>query len=153
MELIEVIRRFIERQSYVRKRLQAVFGVPEDVKARDWAYMHLDLMEKHRKNPVAEVFRPHGYGIEFRDDTVHIDFDYCLSGRPDGFDAWRLLVFCEDNGLDTEMREQGEFESALSELAGNGVVEEEANLFFVKRPTRLMDPSVRSPSEGEGGEK
>jgi len=133
MTIEEAISKFVEAQRYVRRRLYEAYSIPEAISATEWTLRRADIKELHAKDPTAKVFRPHGYGLEFKDHEVHVDFDFCQSGRIDGFDAWRIFCFCDDNNLDCGFSHHSEFDSALKKLEEVGVVEKEENLYFMKQ--------------------
>lgn len=131
----EVIRRFITAQNHVIGKLYDHYGVDKSITAFDWAFMASEMRAKHRSSPIAEIFRVHGNGLEFKDPQVHIDYDYSGSGRPNGFDDWRLLLFVEANGLDCiHMTHEG-FNAELKRLQLAGVLDKEPDLYFLAEPS------------------
>ena len=64
----------------------------------------------------------HGIGCTIDDGTVTVNFDFLPDGSSNGFDAWRLHTFAEDNqvddlGLDTSPHQ---LERALARLVESG---------------------------------
>lgn len=44
-------------------------------------------------------FQFHGIGCTIDDGSICVNFDFYAEGRCDGFDAWRLHTFAEDNAV------------------------------------------------------
>ena len=73
--------------------------------AVEWATRFPEIRDAYNENPFAEIFSPHGFGLELKIGDLYIDYDYSQTGRPDGFDAWRIFVYVtageyDNNGPD-----------------------------------------------------
>ena len=134
MKLLEVIDKFNKAQRYVKNKLFIEYGIATNIKARDWATMYTQIRELHEQKPIGTIFYPHGYGLEFQDAEVHVDFDFCESGQEDGFDAWRLYIFSKDNHLETSLQDHQAFIDALKALKVASIVEQDENLYFLTKP-------------------
>jgi hypothetical protein len=67
-------------------------------------------------------YRKHGYGVEMDDGTRRVDLDLGNEGQIDGFDAWRLFRFAENNRMSTKFRSHGDVEVALKKAVKSGEV-------------------------------
>jgi hypothetical protein len=133
MELLEIINRFIRDQRYVVNLLYHSYGIAPNIKALEWALISSRVKNLHNDKPIATIFRNHGYGIEFKDEQVHIDYDYSITGRLDGFDAWWLYIYCRDNGVQSALTTHEHFIDALRVLNKQGVIEYDNGLYFLPR--------------------
>lgn len=89
----DVLRSFIADQRQAKELVSKNFHLPVDIRALDWVFQSRSVRKRYAENPFAQIFRPHGYGLELKVGDLHIDYDYSSEGRPDGFDAWRLYVY------------------------------------------------------------
>ena len=128
----DIIQEFIAAQRYVVRFLTEHCDLPADTPSLDWTLFKRSLLNIHKKDPISQIFRPHGYGLEFKDSNVHVDFDFCPSGRPNGFDAWRLYWFSEQNLIDTPLNDEADFQKEIARLQKKGTVEKEENLYFLR---------------------
>ena len=90
---IGIIRAFIADQRVAKSIVFQELGVPPDIKAIEWSMRHSAIMAKYQEKPFADVFYPHGYGLELQIGDRYIDFDYSREGRQNGFDEWRIFVY------------------------------------------------------------
>jgi hypothetical protein len=88
-----VLNSFIADQRKAKAIVSANLEVPQDIRAFEWALQHSEIRDAYNASPFAEIFRPHGYGLELKIGNLYIDFDYSETGRADGFDAWRIFVY------------------------------------------------------------
>lgn len=138
MNIWEVIAAFIYDQQYVMRRLQSVYGWGPNIKAFDWCHNYELQKAAHDANPIAKTFYMHGFGLEFKDEIVNIDFDFCISGREGGFDAWRLYLYCKEHpNLNSVLKEHLEFIHALDALYDAGTLERVESLYFLPSETKL----------------
>ncbi len=56
------------------------------------------------------------------DGKVKVDFDLGEKGQINGFDAWRLESFVEENNIETELSDGKLIEAAIKEAEANGEV-------------------------------
>jgi len=62
----------------------------------------------------------HGYGISMNDGKVKVDFDIGDKGQINGFDAWRLSSFVEENNIKTIFSNDKEIEKAIKDAEASG---------------------------------
>ncbi len=130
--VLAVIGDFTRMQAEAVALLERHLQVPPRIKAIDWAVLRNQWRDAHRLHEVFEVFKPHGFGVEIRLRSLHVDFDFCRSGRPGGFDAWRLYNHTLNHPGRFIALDQRAFDQAITALLGSGVIEEEENLTFMK---------------------
>lgn len=93
-EMLTLIERYLRTVERLSTALAAAYQVDS-----------LFLARKSKKIPRlgsfgnGGEFKFHGIGCRISDDNSSVDFDFYGDGRTDGFDAWRLHLFVEDNGL------------------------------------------------------
>jgi hypothetical protein len=103
-----ILSAFIADQRKAKAIVSAKLNIPQDIRAIDWALRHGEIRDAYNACPFADVFRPHGYGLELKIGDLYIDYDYSETGRADGFDAWRLFVYItggefDNNGPDANL--------------------------------------------------
>lgn len=128
---LAVIHDFIRMQSEAIGLLERFLDVPARITAFDWASLRNTAMKTHQLHEVFDIFRPHGFGVEVRFRSLHIDFDFCRSGRPGGFDGWRLYNHTLHHPGRFIALDHAGFNRAIDELAAAGVLEHEENLHFL----------------------
>jgi len=64
----------------------------------------------------------HGYGIDMTDGNIRVDFDLGEKGEINGFDAWRLSKFLEDNNIESSFVDDKEIEKELKEAEESGEI-------------------------------
>ena len=132
---IETIHKFIANQGYVIGILRKNFNLPDGVTGRDWANVYKQVKAKYEKNPFAKQFYIHGYGLEYEDDKVYIDFDFGSNGRYDGFDEWRIFMYVtrgKPNEVDPGRKIQNEIEDWFKTAVQNGVIYRDYPLYYLK---------------------
>lgn len=119
-EHLHLIKRYLASVQVLVGQLQRAFQVENLVEGR-----------KEGKIPRTGTFGDdgefsfHGVGCRIEKGETSVDFDFGPNGRIDGFDAWRLHVFVEDDpspeesGIDTT--ERG-LKVALKELLAKGMI-------------------------------
>jgi hypothetical protein len=65
-------------------------------------------------------YRKHGYGVDMDNGTCQIDIDLGDQGQFDGFDAWRLFAFAEENGIATTFNSYKDIAVALDHAMESG---------------------------------
>ena len=69
-------------------------------------------------------FSFHGVGCRATVDGVEVDFDFGPDGRTDGFEAWRLWYFAQQNPQRyPQLQRREDVEAALERLALSGEIE------------------------------
>ncbi|HZI12183.1 MAG TPA: hypothetical protein VE153_17500 [Myxococcus sp.] len=86
------------------------------------------------------VFNFHGAGCWISDGQLSVDFDFLPDGQVDGFDAWRLHVFTEENPALVGVRSHEEVQLALELLAKLGRVLPVEGTSLYRRRTLWVQP-------------
>lgn len=92
--VIILIERYLDAVAMLSKGLAKELGVD-------------DLFLARQRNEVPRSgafgdngeFQFHGIGCTIDDGSTCVNFDFYANGRTDGFDAWRLHTFAEDNAV------------------------------------------------------
>lgn len=137
-----ILKAFIEDQRRAKRIVSERLGVPQDIDALEWALRHRSIYEAYRQTPFAVIFRPHGYGLELKMGSLHIDFDYSREGRADGFDAWRLFTYMkkakfDNRGPDGDLCDQ--VTAWVEELHASGRVIHPDNLYYLVEVNPRID--------------
>jgi hypothetical protein len=69
-------------------------------------------------------FAFHGVGCRFATPSTKLDVDFGPAGRCDGFDAWRLYLFANENKLPVGRPSLSQIEDGILELERAGEVEQ-----------------------------
>ena len=64
----------------------------------------------------------HGFGVEMDDGNTIVDFDLGFQGQQNGFDAWRLAKFANDNRISTPFNLYPKIKQALIQAASRGEI-------------------------------
>lgn len=88
-----ILNAFLADQRKAKQMVSSKLGIPEDIPARDWTTRYLELRTTYDASPFADIFRIHGFGLEFKVGDLYSDYDYSLTGLPGGFDSWRIFVY------------------------------------------------------------
>ena len=97
---IGILNAFIRDQRRAKEIVCRQLHVPENIPAMEWAGLSPSIGQEFAKSPFADVFRPHGFGLELRIGELCIVYDYSIEGRADGFDAWRIFVYMTGGNYD-----------------------------------------------------
>ncbi|MBA4029554.1 MAG: hypothetical protein C0478_01350 [Planctomyces sp.] len=130
---ISIVNSFLADQRRAKRILSAKLGIPYDIRALEWAFRSAENRRSYMASPFAEIFRIHGYGIELKIGDLHIDFDYSESGRPDGFDSWRIFIFITDGKYghtDSDDHISERVDEWFKELVRIGRIERLDNLYY-----------------------
>lgn len=93
-DAMTLIQRYLEAVAQLTARLAKAYGVES-----------LFLARRDGKIPRSGSFGDggefqfHGIGCNIDDGFISVNFDFFADGRTDGFDAWRLHTFAEDNSV------------------------------------------------------
>lgn len=128
-DLITLIKRYLEAVARLSKALQEAYRVESLFLARQ-----AQKIPRSAKLGEDGEFQFHGIGCSIDDGSTSVNFDFYGNGCSDGFDAWRLHTFAEDNGaaedlaLDTS---PASLTLGIEELVRSGLVVsvEGSNLF------------------------
>ena len=88
-----IIQAFINDQRRAKLLVDNELGIPVDIPALEWARRFREISELYAGKPFADVFRPHGFGLEIKTADFYIDYDYSKLGLADGFDSWRIYTY------------------------------------------------------------
>ncbi len=115
---------FIRELLVLQERLVAAFrnAFP---RSRDWQFL-LDFPSFGELNLDGAMwsFRKHGSGLRFVSSQGVIVDAHCWLGRPELFDAWRLLQYVESVVPRAEVpASEAELEASLEQLHGSGQIE------------------------------
>ncbi len=115
--IVELIGRYLAAAEALSRRLSD-------------AYQQADLLSGRRAEAIPRTgtssngieFSFHGIGCWMADRTVAVDVDFTPDGGVDGFDAWRLHRFSEENPSLSAPRSQKEVQVALEGLLQRGAI-------------------------------
>ena len=108
---LAILHAFIADQRKAKDLVAKQLNLPPDIPAIEWADQYSNILKQFAARPFADVFIPHGFGLELRIGDFYIDFDYSKEGRPDGFDEWRIFVYItagkyDNRGPDQYLRDR-----------------------------------------------
>ena len=98
-ELEDMIERFRFAQDNAAKLLFQEIALPIPASNRDWVTYSIESGLTSKRQLSGFPIRVHGFGIEISLAEYTIDFDFGDAGELDGFDAWRLWNFYEENQI------------------------------------------------------
>ncbi|MCW8131839.1 MAG: hypothetical protein KIS92_15945 [Planctomycetota bacterium] len=139
MDYWKLISAFIKDQQYVVELLQTHYAVKKNITSMEWVSLYAALKKQYEAHPIAMVFKIHGHGLEFKDDRACIDFDFSDSGRPDGFDSWRLLYYAELNQIQFDGCTFGQLNAWLQSQCRFGNLDQEVRLYFLPLPHQQVN--------------
>ena len=103
-------------QVKVREVIHKKLGVGYKITGPEWHMRRKEILEKYKASPFAELFNPHGYGLEYKDSSIHIDFDFpipndfifCGINRKSydfiEFRSWNLKLYLTSKGVEIKDR-------------------------------------------------
>ncbi len=93
-----LIGRYLEAVARLSKQVMEMYQIENLFSARQ-------AKKIPRFGPVGDdgEFQFHGVGCTIDDGTTCANFDFFGQGRSDGFDAWRLHTFAEDNDVAADL--------------------------------------------------
>lgn len=125
-ELDRVIDRFLESVRWAVDCIKkSGYSLPSSAAA--WS---LNGMRQHGVLPSGVTYYKHGFGVAVSSDTRTVDFDFGEMGETDGFDAWRLSNFAEDNRISTTLTDEGSFSAALEAARAEGTLVKRGHLYY-----------------------
>ncbi|MCU0719350.1 MAG: hypothetical protein MUC83_06585 [Pirellula sp.] len=129
-----ILHAFLADQRTAKRLVSEKLGVPEDIRAFDWATRYTEVRKAYDEFPFADVFRIHGYGVEVQIGDFYIDFDYSQDGLADGFDSWRIFVYMmagrfDNRGSDKHISDR--IDSWFDELNQQGRIKKLDNLYYL----------------------
>ena len=90
---LSIIRSFIKDQVYVDNILRDKLKIPFNVTGPLWSSKISEIQQAYDKAPFAKKFYLHGFGVEYEDENVFIDYDYGDVVSLGGFDEWRIYMY------------------------------------------------------------
>ncbi|ADB15840.1 hypothetical protein Psta_1158 [Pirellula staleyi DSM 6068] len=141
-----ILNTFLSDQRRAKRLVSDKLGIPENIRALDWAVHSCELRKSYDVCPFANVFRIHGYGLEIQVDDLHVDFDYSEQGLADGFDSWRIFVYImagrfDNRGTDKHISDR--VDGWFDELIQLGRIEKRDNLYYLKhQPATSAEKAV-----------
>ncbi len=130
---ISIINSFLSDQRQAKQIVSQKLGVDVNIPALDWSLQHLQICEAYDASPFADIFRPHGYGLELQIGDLYIDFDYSRTGRPDGFDSWRIFIYSMAGHFDNRGPDKytsDRIDNWIKSLALDGRIQQLDNLYY-----------------------
>ncbi len=137
-----ILLAFIADQRKAKRIIADRLGILENIPALHWVDRYAEMMCKYEAQPFADVFRPHGFGLELKMGDFYIDYDYSKTGRPDGFDAWRIFVYLtagdyDNNGPDKHLCDR--VFRWMEQLTQSGAVIREDSLCYLASPVHQVE--------------
>ena len=129
-----LLNAFIADQRKAKAIVSEKLNIPQDIRAVDWASRLTEIRDAYNASPFAEIFSPHGYGLELKIGDLYIDYDYSETGRADGFDAWRIFVYLtagqfDNNGPDEYLSDR--IDEWFREMIDSGYLIRGDNLYYI----------------------
>jgi hypothetical protein len=129
-----ILNAFLADQRKAKEIVSVKLNVPQDIHALDWALHRGEVQAAYDTCPFADVFRPHGYGLELKIGDLYIDYDYSETGRVDGFDAWRIFIYIttgqfDNNGPDIHISDR--IDQWFQHLFDTGRIVRLDNLYYI----------------------
>jgi hypothetical protein len=132
-----ILLAFIADQRKAKHIVADRLGIIVDLPSQHWVDRYPEIICKYNSQPFADVFTPHGHGLELKIGDFYIDYDYSRTGRPDGFDAWRIFVYLMAGQYDNNGPDKHFFDRVLQwidQLAKSGKLIEEDYLYYLRTP-------------------
>jgi hypothetical protein len=101
----------------------------------NFAWSIIDIPQKGNLRNGTEYFK-HGFGIDFKNKEWKISMDFGDKGEWDGFDAWRLFLFAQDNPLELKFKSEDEIEALLIQGEKSGIFVKRGDLVYKKLSTK-----------------
>ena len=131
-----LINAFLADQRKAKSIVASRLNIEPNIKALEWASRLSQIRDAYNADPFADIFKPHGFGLELQIGDLYVDYDYSETGRADGFDAWRILVHItagryDNNGPDKHLSDR--IDAWFSELTQTGQIAKLDNLYYFVR--------------------
>jgi len=128
--LDELITQYVDAAARVFPRVAEHLGVPVSITNVEWA--SLDVPQHGSTADGIDYFK-HGYGVAISDGKHKIDVDLGENGEINGFDAWRLFKFAQDNGIQTPFGSLAEIDSAIQEAVDSNELTYSGYLLYYRK--------------------
>jgi hypothetical protein len=129
-DLLNLIKKYQESVELLFPRVAKHLNVELPISNREWTGIEAD---QRGETSCGVRYFIHGYGIAMNDGKVKVDFDLGEKGQINGFDAWRLESFVEENNIETALSDGKLIEAAIKEAESNGeVIRSEYILCYLK---------------------
>lgn len=130
----EVLELFQERQQIVVQYIIDNYGKEVPMTAAAWgAWSRNTIDESNRNSATADWITPHGFGLLFKNEEFTIDFDFGENGETNGFDAYRIWFFIEENQLSTLLRSWHQVGRIVNHLVTHGALEFSGYLNYYRK--------------------
>ncbi len=128
-----LINSFLADQRKAKSIVASWLNTEPDLKAMEWASRLKQIRDAYDADPFADIFKPHGIGLELQIGDLYVDYDYSETGRADGFDAWRIFVHItagryDNNGPDNHLLHR--VNAWLADLARTDRIAKLDNLYY-----------------------
>jgi hypothetical protein len=126
-----LVERYLDAVATLSRQLAESYGVDDLFAARNEKAMP-------REGSFGEggEYQFHGSGCTIDDGSMSVNFNFFDNGRVDGFDAWRLHIFAEDNGVASDLSidtSRKSLEAAIKNLVAAGrAIAVSGNLYILK---------------------
>ena len=128
--LDELITQYIDTVAQVFPRVAEHLGIRVPITNAEWAC--LDVPQRGSTADGIEYFK-HGYGVAISDGDYKIDVDLGENGEINGFDAWRLFKFAQDNEIQSPFGSIKEIESAIQEAVDSNELAYSGYLLYYRK--------------------
>ncbi|BDM81436.1 DUF6896 domain-containing protein [Acaryochloris marina] len=108
--LDELILSYVKCAESLFCRVASHLQLSLPISNRDWAC--LGIAQRGETEDGVKYFK-HGYGVAMDDGSHYADLDLGDAGQTNGFDAWRLFDYAEQNKVDTPYKSVEEVEQAI----------------------------------------
>ncbi|MBV1909345.1 MAG: hypothetical protein KUG78_08480 [Kangiellaceae bacterium] len=118
-DLLKLIDKYNDAVKLLFPRVAEHLAVKLPISNTEWTGIGA---EQRGETPCGIKYFIHGYGIAMNDGKVKVDFDLGDSGQINGFDAWRLESFVEENNIKTNLSSGKDIEAAIKLAEADGDV-------------------------------
>jgi hypothetical protein len=125
--LRHLIDAYVEKAVELIPRLTRALDLALPISNREWS--RLDIPQKGSADGL-DYFK-HGYGVAITCADCIIDVDFGKDGEYNGFDAWRLFQFVEDNRFPVPYQNYQEVDTDIQHAEAAGEVYKSGNLYFL----------------------
>lgn len=121
-ELVNLISKFNAAQAKAVDILENKFNCPRPNSTDDYIVRCVPIIRNENYESHGYKIRPHGIGMEINIEGEIVDFDFGQNGEFNGFDAWRLMEFVNNNKINTSLNTEDKIESAINEALVSGEI-------------------------------
>jgi len=121
-ELVNLIGKFNTAQVKAVDILENKFNCPRPSSTDDYIVRCVPIIRNANYESYGYKIRPHGIGMEIYIEGEIVDFDFGQNGEFNGFDAWRLMEFVNNNKISTSLDAEEKIETAINEALVSGEI-------------------------------